>query len=159
MSEVDKQILCKTIIKERQGVPGNLLHILMLLGFIHNVFQTGDLLTVVAILLEFFILFYSSQPTCSNVRRKKCMIAWRQRKILLIYPFQSCTWKVNIIKTDKRVTIWNWERRQKHYCAPSCTTASVSLSLFSICCQPSSTIRNRGGVPPLDKLQWFHNTT
>lgn len=43
------------------------------------------------------------------------------------------------------------------YCAPSCTTTLLSLGLLSICCQPSSTIRNRGGVPPSFKLQVFHN--
>lgn len=49
--------------------------------------------------------------------------------------------------------------RERSYCAPSCTTASASLGLLSICCQPSSIIRNFGGVPPLDKLQLFQNTT
>ena len=48
--------------------------------------------------------------------------------------------------------------RKRSYCAPSCTTQLVSLALFSICCQPSSMIRNFGGVPPSDKLVPEHKS-
>lgn len=48
--------------------------------------------------------------------------------------------------------------RERSYCAPSCTTQLVSLALFSICCQPSSIIRNFGGVPPSDKLVPEHKS-
>lgn len=48
----------------------HLLHVVMLLGSIYKLLQAWDLLIVLAILLEFFILFYSCQPTCKPVINK-----------------------------------------------------------------------------------------
>lgn len=42
----------------------HLLHIVMLLGILYNMLQAWGLFIVLVILLEFCILFYSSQPTC-----------------------------------------------------------------------------------------------
>lgn len=83
----------------------------------------------------------------------------------LLYPsayLQTCL-AINLqLPNDRQIKQQNLNHAYVHkymrnkmcetYCAPSCTIALSSLGLSSICCQPSSMIKNRGGVPPSDKL-------
>lgn len=63
----------------------DLLDIAMLLGFINNMLQSRDLFIILAILLEFCILFNASQPTSkpttNKIRRSDDYLDLRKSKM------------------------------------------------------------------------------
>lgn len=93
-----------------------------------------------------------SEKKSNNFRKKKTEELWMlliagKKRYIMIIILSGCAW------VQACVCEHEYMERERSYCAPSCTTQSLSLGLFSICCQPSSMIKNRGGVPPSDRLQ------
>lgn len=87
-----------------------LLHIMMLLGLVNNMFEARDLFVVLVILFELCILFNPSQPTCKPARNN-----WAS----YLYPFSNKLLNVQD-HPEKEITKLRWKslkcdgkRRQK----------------------------------------------